>query len=121
MSRRPLVKYTAFDALSAATAQTQIYPTNVENTDTASYHIRFSAANSGTFRVQARNRDVLPAADLAATWYDVNFGSPLTVASETDVQIVFNEMPFKEIRLIWEPSAGAGTISAYLHMKGKGS
>jgi len=121
MSRRPIVKYTAFDALSATTAKTQAQPTNVENTDTASYHVRFSAANSGSFRVQARNTDILPAADLAPTWYDINFGAPLTVTAETDVQIVFNELPFKEIRLIWEPSAGAGTISAYLLMKAKGA
>jgi hypothetical protein len=121
MSRRPVVKYTAFNALSAAATQTQSQPTNVENTDTASYHVKFSAANSGTFRVQARNRDLLPAEDILNTWYDVNFGSPLTITAETDVQIVFNELPFKEIRLIWEPSAGSGTVSAYLLMKAKGA
>jgi hypothetical protein len=120
MSRRPVVKYIAFDALPASAAQTQVVPTNVENTDSCSYHVKFSAPASGTFTVQAKNADLRP--DQASiAWYDLNFGSPLTITAETDVQIVLNEMPFKEMRLVWTPSSASGTVSAYLLMKAKGA
>lgn len=120
MSRRPVVKHIAFDALNAAVAQTQNPVTSVENQDTASYHVKFSAPASGTFSVQARNADLRP--DQAAlAWYDLNFGAPLTITAESDVQIVLNELPFKEMRLVWTPTSASGTMSAYLLMKAKGA
>ncbi len=118
MSRKHVVKYQAFTDLSASVSQTSA-PTNVENTDGVSYHVKFSSPSSGTFSVQARNAD-LKSTDTVA-WYDLNFAVPLTVTSETDVQILLNSTPFKEIRLVWTPSSGSGLINAYLVMKTVGA
>jgi hypothetical protein len=119
MSRRFVVKYTAFDALPAAVSVTSIV-TNVENTDSCSYHIQFANPASGTFKVQAKNAD-LRTDQAALAWYDLNFGASLTITAEIDVQIVLNELPFKEMRLVWMPSSATGTMSAYLLMKVKGA
>ena len=106
-------------SVPATTAQTSVKST-VETLDAATINVKFSAPNSGTLVLQARN--------IAATdnepekgWYELNFGSPMTITSETEVQILLNTMPFTDIRLIWTPTAGAGVMSAFLNMKSVGA
>ena len=94
----------------AATGSLTSSETDVSQLDKASIHCLFSTANSGTFTVEAKNGD-------SDTWYELNFGSPLTITTETDVQILLNEMPFTRIRLKWVPSAGAGTLTATITSK----
>jgi len=105
--------------LSATSNQTS-GKTNVANMDSASIHIKFSAANSGEFIVEARNGEYA-AHEAELNWYALQFGELLTITTETDVQIVLAEMPFTEVRLKWIPSAGAGTMNAYLTMKTAGA
>ena len=118
MSRKHVVKYHSMSNLPAGSAQVSS-ETNVENLDSCSYHVKFASAASGTFKVQARNAD-LKTTDTTA-WYDVNFGTPLTISSETDVQILLNQLPFKEVRLVWTPSSASGLMNAYLVMKTVGA
>lgn len=120
MSRKHVVEFQAFTAANATTTQTSP-KTNCEQHDSCSYHVKFSAANSGTFTVEARNESYEKQSDSELNWYALNFGVPLTIAAETDVQILMNVMDFAEVRLKWAPSAGAGTMSAFLNMKSKGA
>jgi hypothetical protein len=114
MARKSLVhSYKMLDQVAANSAQTS-GPTNVEQIDKVSIHCLFSVASSGTFKVQARNGS-------ADSWYDLNFGAALTVTTETDVQILINETPFTDIRLLWTPSSASGTLTATLTMKAIGS
>lgn len=118
MSRKHVVKYAALVAVSASSPQLTT-ATNVENTDGVSYHVKFDAPASGTFVVEARNAD-LKVTD-TDSWYPVNFGTPLVISGETDVQILLNLTPFKEIRLSWTPSSASGNMSVYLIMKTVGA
>ena len=114
MGRKSLVhSYKMLDAVSASASQTSA-ATNVEQVDKLSIHCLFSAANTGTLVVQARN-------GTSDGWYDLDFGSAMTITAETDVQILINECPFTDIRLIWTPSAGSGTMTARLTMKAVGA
>jgi hypothetical protein len=120
MSRKHLVsKYKMLDAVDATVSQTST-KSNVEQLDSASIHVKFSAANSGTLTVEARNGSY-PAHEAEVNWYALQFGAPLTITAETDVQIVLSIMPFSEIRLKWAPSAGAGTMTSVLTMKTVGA
>jgi hypothetical protein len=118
MSRKPIAKFRAITSLSAASAQIS-KESNVEMVDTCSYHVKFSAPASGDLVVEARNADT-EAYD-STKWFEVNFGAPLTITAEIDVQILLNELPFKEIRLKWVPSSASGTFDAFLVMKAKGA
>ena len=116
MSRKHVVsKFDMMSGLSATTTQTSV-KTNVEQLDSASIHIKFSAPNTGTLVVEARN-GVYPEHESELNWYELAFGAPLSLASETEAQILLKEMPFSEIRVKWVPSSGAGTMNAYLSMK----
>lgn len=116
MSRKHVVsKFDMMNGLSASSNQTSV-KTNVEQLDSASIHIKFSAPNTGVFVVQARN-GVYPEHESELNWYELPFGAPLAVTAESEVQIVLKEMPFSEIRVKWLPTAGAGTMNAYLSMK----
>lgn len=106
-------------SVSATTAQVSA-STNVESVDTATINVKFSAPNSGTLTLQARNIQANPN-EPEKGWYELNFGSPMTIAAETEVQILLNTMPFSEIRLTWTPTAGAGLMSAFLNMKSVGA
>jgi hypothetical protein len=108
MSRKNIIPgYKAFDALDATTTQTQDPETSVVGCDKASYHVTFSTANTGELIVQAKNSK-------NDSWYDLDFGVPLTVTAETEIILNVNQINFQAMRLVWQPSAGAGTISAVL-------
>jgi len=114
VARKSLVhSYKMLNAVAAGSNQTSA-ATNVEQIDKLSIHCLFSAAASGTFVVQARNGS-------SDSWYNLVFGAALTITSETDVQILLNECPFTDIRLLWAPSSASGTLTATLTMKSVGA
>jgi hypothetical protein len=106
-------------SVEASTAQISKL-SNVNSADSATIHVNFSTPNSGTLTVQARNIETLPNEPNKA-WYDLSFGGPAVITAETNVQILLNALPFYEIRLVWTPSAGAGTMSAFLNTKVSGA
>lgn len=118
MSRKPIAKFHAMQNLNAAVAQIS-EKSNVEMVDTCCYHVNFAAPATGEFIVEARNADV-ESYD-TSNWFEVNFALPLEITAETDVQILLNELPFKEIRLKWFPSSASSTINTFLVMKAKGA
>lgn len=120
MSRKHLVtKFDMLKGVSAVSAQTSVI-TNVEQLDSASIHVKFSAANSGSFILEARN-GVYKENEVEENWYALDFGVPLNIIAETEVQIMLKEMPFSEIRLKWVPTTGTGVINSYLTMKSYGA
>jgi hypothetical protein len=87
---------------------------SVFGADKLSIHVKFSAPNSGTFTVQAKNSE-------KDDWFEVIFNSALTITAETEALILLNEVPFESLRLLWAPSAGSGTLTAIYKMKSQGA
>lgn len=114
MARKHVIyDFQPFVAVSATTSQTSV-ETNVSQLDELSVHLKFSASNSGTFTVEARNgKD--------SDWYELDFGAPLSITAESEVQILLRELPFTDVRFKWAPSAGSGTLSARLTAKTLGA
>jgi hypothetical protein len=111
--RKTVHSYTVFNAVDATTTQTS-EKTVVQGIDKLSYHVKFSANNAGTFNVQAQNSD-------SDTWVNISFNAVMTIAAENEALIIMNEVPFKNLRLVWTPSAGSGTMTAILNMRAVGS
>lgn len=105
--------FIAFNAVAATTTQTSV-STSVQGIDKLSYHIKFSANNTGEFFIEAQNSDT-------DTWFNLSFNTVMTITADNEAQLIMNEVPFKNLRLKWVPSTGAGTITAILHMKSLGS
>ena len=131
MSRKPVVNsYEMFTGLKASNGQVspsvdatilQISKlTNVTPADSATIHINFSAPNTGEITVQARNIEVGPN-EPDRGWYNLSFGAPTIITNESDAQVLLNSLPFYEIRIMWTPTVGAGTISAFLNTKVSGA
>jgi len=107
MARKSVTKpFKTFDAANlAANATSSI--TNVENLDKASISIVFSGtAPVGVVTVEVRNgaKDSFQVLDMGST---IN----ITGASGTH-QLVFNELPFTELRLQYTRTSGTGTMDA---------
>ena len=113
MSRKNTHAYTVFNTVSATATQTSV-STSVQGIDKLSYHCKFSTNNTGTFTVEAQNSD-------SDTWVSVPFNVAMTITADNEALIVMNEVPFKNLRLVWTPSAGAGTLTTILNMKSVGA
>lgn len=109
MSRLNTHSFTALNAVAATTTQTSI-STSVIGVSKLSYHIKFSTNNTGEFFIEAQNSDT-------DTWFRVTFNSAMTITADNEAQLIMNEVPFKNLRLLWVPSAGSGTITAVISMK----
>lgn len=85
---------------------------NVINMDKASIHISWSGTSvDGELTVEARNGD-------NDDWYELDMNSVIAVDSDTGGhQIIFNELPFTDIRLNYVRTAGTGSMDAYISMK----
>lgn len=120
MSRKLLIH--KFDMLSGVSnnmnAAFTSVETNVEQIDKLSIHVKWSAAGpTGTFTVQARQGSE------STDWYDLAFAVPIEVlATDTEIQLVIAETPFREIRLKWAPTnAVSATTKAILTAKAVGA
>ena len=83
--------------------------------DKASIHLNWVAGPEGTFVVEVKNAE-------ADAWYTLDFGTPITItASDSDIQILMQEMPFIKMRLRYTNSSGNGTLNAYLNTKSVGA
>ena len=117
MGRKNVVKsFKMLDAVDISSSQTSD-ATNVINLDTASIHVVWSAGSSpvGTITVEARNGE-------NDSWYELDFGSTISVSGASgDHQIMLNEMPFTDIRILYTATSGSATLTATLTMKTMGA
>lgn len=111
--RKQTFDYQLLDNADATTTQTTAV-SNINSADKLSYHIKFSTNNSGTFDVQVRNNE-------ADDWASLNFGSPLTMTADNEALFLLSEVPFHQIRLVWTPSSGAGTMDCWIKSKSVGA
>ena len=111
MGRKNFKSYPMLDDASMATTQ-QSVATNVQLLDKASIHVSWTGtAPVGVLTVQARNGE-------NDTWYDLDFGVAMNVTGNSgDHQIIFNELPFYEIQLVYTATSGTGSIDAVILMK----
>ena len=113
MARKNVVSVTTFDTVNAVINQSSdIHHTS--EIDYLSMHCKFSAANSGTFIVYGKNHD-------KADWYELDFGAPLVLSSQSECQIVLTQIPCKYLKLEWVPTGGSGTLTVYTTMKSVGA
>lgn len=86
--------------------------TSVINLDKASIHIVWSGSSpSGTINVQAKNGD-------KGTWRSLDFGTTISVSGNSgEHDIILNELPFDEIRVVYTSTSGTGTVDAVLTAK----
>jgi hypothetical protein len=90
--------------------------TNVINLDKASIHLSWSGTSpDGVITVEARNGE-------KDSWYTLDFGSAINISGNSGShQLIFNELPFTDIRVVFTFTSGTGSIDAVLTMKTQGA
>lgn len=114
MARKNIVaSYDMFGASGTSLAATVESSTvNVQNLDSAGIHVSWTGSSPvGVITVQARNGS-------DDSWYDLDFGSTISVSGNTgNHQIVFNSLPFTDIKMTYTRTSGTGTIHAKITAK----
>jgi hypothetical protein len=97
------------------------YVTSVKNQDKASIIVNWSGtAPIGVLTVEARNKKENLGPD--SGWVVLEFGSPINITGNTGSHtLIFNELQFTEIRLVYTRTSGTGTINAFIGSKTVGS
>lgn len=112
MGRKNIVpSYLMLDAADmSANATSSIV--NVQNMDKASIHVYWAGTSPvGTMTVEARNGANEP-------WFALDMGSPITISGNTGFhELIFNEVPFTDIRLQYDATSGAGTLNSAITLK----
>lgn len=114
MGRKNVVK--SFDIISSDVGDLSDNFTseivNVINMDKASVHLEWSGTGvDGEFEIQARNGE-------NDSWYVLDLNTSILVDTDSgDHQIVFNELPFTDIRLSYTSNAGTGTLTGKISLK----
>lgn len=96
-------------------------PTDVKNLDKASIRLAWDVAGSpvGVVTIEAlQEKDNTAESEDEANWFTLEFGSIINIDNtETDHQILFNELPFDKIRLKYTATSGSGTLNAKITAK----
>lgn len=99
----------------AVSANTTSNTTSVAQLDKASIDLRWSASTlAATVEVQAKNG---PSGD----WRAIDMGSTITISGASGShELIFNELPFTDLRLYVAYSSGSGTVDAVITAKSGG-
>lgn len=89
---------------------------NVQNLDQGSIIVEWSGTSPvGEITVEARNGE-------QSNWYELDFNSTISISGNTGThQVVFNSMPFTDIRLQYNRTSGTGTLDAVITAKSVGA
>lgn len=116
MGRKNIVKsFKMFDEEDIS-VNAQSATTNIETLDKASIHVMWSGtAPLGVLTVETRNgtNDV---------WHVLDMGGDIAISgSPGEHCLVFNELPFTDIRLQYTSTSGTGTMDAVITSKTVGA
>lgn len=121
MSRKNIIE--SFDLISSGDMSADITSssTSVKNLDKASIRVTWDIGGtpSGTLTVEAKQQKK---GSPDSTWFTVDMGSTITIdTSATEHQLIFNELPFTDIRLKYSRTSGTGTMNAVISAKTVGA
>lgn len=90
--------------------------TNVTNLDVATIRLGWTSADAvGTIKVQAKQAANPNSPEQVSDWFDIESLSSIPInmtvpSPQTEHQIVFTQLPFTDIRLVYTPTSGTGTM-----------
>ena len=120
MGRKNVVK--SFDMIDSADMSGNITSstTDVINLDKASIYISWSGTSPvGTIVVEATNSDPV---DSQSVWREVNMGATISVSGNSGSHdLIFTELPFRAIRLVYTATSGSGDLDATISAKTTGA
>jgi hypothetical protein len=117
MSRKNILRpFKMLNAVSMASNQTSSV-TNVVNIDIAHILVEWSGTSPvGTLAVQARHNQ--ESTNITGSWFDLDGLSAIAISGNTGShQILLNELPFSEIRLVYTFTSGTGSLTATIQGK----
>lgn len=99
---------------------------NVVNLDKASLRLSWTSADAvGTITIEAKQVNPEKPEE-ASDWFELDFGNVIAIdmtapSPDSEHQIIFNELPFTDLRVVYTATSGTGTIDATLSAKTVGA
>lgn len=117
MRKNVLKPYKMLNAADMSTTQTSA-ATNTENLDKASIVVRWSGtAPVGAITIEGKNKVQTASGMVDSDWVTLDF-EPINVTGNTgNHTILFIELPFTELRMVYTPTSGVGAITAIITAK----
>ena len=117
MRKNVLKPYKLFNAADMSTTQTSP-ATNTENLDKASIIVRWSGTSPvGVITVEGKNKVQTANGMVDSDWVVLDF-EPINVTGNSgNHTILFIELPFTELRLVYTATSGTGAITAVITAK----
>jgi hypothetical protein len=115
LSRKNLISKKFVDALAVSTTQDSD-TLNLGQTDKASVHLTWTGSSPDiTVTVKARNGN-------ADTFRTLNMGGTIAISGASgEHELIFNELPFTELKLTFTRASGSATITANFTSKSVGA
>lgn len=95
---------------------------NVKNMDKATIRLAWTSADAiGAFKFQAR-QELSSSPEVDSQWFDLEGLTSLPVdmtapSPDSEHQIIFESMPFVELRVQYSPTSGTGTVNGKITLK----
>ena len=92
--------------------------TNVSQLDKATIRVVWTSADAiGELKIQAKQIANPQKPEEASDWFDLDFGNVIAIdmtvpTPDSEHQILFNELPFTDLRVVYTPTSGTGTIDS---------
>lgn len=110
-----------FNAQSLASSATSA-ATNTEQLDKASIVVEWTGtAPVGVLTVEGRSFQNSTNGPIASSWVTLDFDTIDITGASGSHQLLFNELPFSEIRLVYTRTSGTGSLTAILTAKTTGA
>lgn len=92
--------------------------TNVSYLDVATIRLNWTSADAvGTVKVQAKQANKPNQPETSSDWFDVEGLSAISIdmtapSPDSSHQIIFTQLPFTDIRVVYTPTSGTGTLDS---------
>ena len=92
--------------------------TNVSYLDVATIRLNCTSTDAlGTVKIQAKQIDKQNMPEAVSDWFDVEGLSAISIdmtaqSPDSSHQIIFNQLPFTDIRVVYTPTSGTGTLDS---------
>lgn len=116
MSRKHIITYTLFSGAVSGNEESAL-PLNTKGLDKASIHLTWSNGSSPNIeaKVQARNGE-------KDAWRTLDFGTAISISGASgEHEIVLNELPFTDVKLVLEHTSGSADVVAEATAKSVGA
>lgn len=122
MARKNVTTHTMLES-GDMSSSLQSESTNVTHLDVATIRLNWTSTDAvGIVKVQAKQANKPNQPETGSDWFDIEGLSSISIdmtapSPDSSHQIIFTQLPFTDIRLVYTPTSGTGTMNVKITAK----